>query len=107
MTYFDTAHYVHTRAGGGGFYLQSQVHKSVEEKGNRIEATRPWSSVLATCHDHTLNYNWRGEVYDHVPIHGTVYIGKAMCEREAVALWKNHLLSIGVHAEDAEVRDDL
>lgn len=66
-----------------------------------------WSENVAECHDHTCVYTWQGRVYDHVPVHGLYYCGRATSRREAICIWKGHLDSIGIHSDDAEVlRDD-
>ena len=100
---FDTPHHVHlgNRTYGIGAYKRT-TPPDVEA---RDASARPWARDLATCHGHTCHYNIRGEVYDVVPVHGHFYVGKAMYEREAVAIWLGYLQTIGIRSEDAEIGD--
>lgn len=101
MGTFDISHHVHlaNKTYGIGAYKRTDP-TDVEA---RDASAKPWSRDLATCHGHICHYNIRGEVYDVVPVHGGFYVGKAMTEREAVAIWLGYLQTIGIRAEDAEV----
>lgn len=103
MGTFGSSHHVHI--SNHIFGCPAHKRTTPPDAEARIASARTWSRDLATCHDHTCHYNIRGEVYDVVPVHGSSYVGKAMTEREAVAIWKDYLISIGEHAEDAEEAD--
>ena len=86
-----------------GMFGMGQPHKRHDSP--KPSNPHPWNRLVATCHDHRLQVNWRMEFWDVVPVHGACYLGKARSTREAISKWKNHLISIGVRAEDAEVVD--
>lgn len=88
----------------GTYYRHEPPHGKVEHKP--ITGTHPWSRLLATCDEHECTITWRGDVYDHVAVHGSFHVGKARSDAEAVSLWKNHLISIGVHAENTKEVED-
>ena len=63
---------------------------------------KPWAVNLAECDYHVCSRNRRGEVWDKFSGYLT-YCGKSQSEAEAISIWKDYLLSIGVHAENAAV----
>lgn len=99
MTAFDEAH----RIVLGHFTVMNDSRRHIRQE--LPENPRPWSRVLATCHGHELRINRNMEFYDRFPPHGGAYLGRARSDEDAVSRWKNHLLSMGVRVEDAEVAD--
>lgn len=91
-------------ASGYGAWLPPDAVHGAYREGDRTNP-HPWSRVIGTCGRHQCRLNWRGEFWDHVPVHGATYLGKAQSKRDAFNRWKNHLMTIGERAEEAVFRD--
>lgn len=99
MTYYNEPSHVHL---GQDHVRFRDSTLGIQQFPDPRESTRQWSRPLAKCHEHTCTYTWQGRVYDNVPVHGAYLVGRAKGEREAIAIWKNYLYSIGIHPEEVE-----
>ena len=102
MSHFDTGHRINL-AHSATFGNTDFFHKK-HDRRKQFKNVSNYERIIAECDYHVCVWTRSGTVWDLFCERETM-CGNATTADGAFARWKNHLISIGVHAENARRLD--
>ena len=86
-------------------FMQADMYRGHTEPRDGYGNVGAFYRDIAECDYHVCRWTKSHSVYD-VFAENTSYVGGASTRAGAISVWKNHLISIGVHAECAVMLDE-